>query len=236
MTNYEQDWNIANIRSLLVHSFMDSSELRRFCEDRPDFQPFLDLVNPGASLQEHVDIMISYSRTRLLLAGLLAEMRIFNSPQYERFAPYRRGSPSSSDLYPRPIQIALASDHGRPKGTDCEKLARHILNGLLAYEPELAEQVLYSREGKSIEQLLSSQVSLMSLIRDYNLSRCQEITSVFLTELQAEIRETKHRLLVAQANHNQMGIEVSLDLRRRIAQHKAHLTILEFAQQILGSR
>jgi hypothetical protein len=91
-----EDYDIPAIRDLLTAAFTDCRDLRRFCQSHRDFQPVLQLVNERASLQEHVDELIGYCETCLLLDELLAGVKKVNPRQYERFAPYILTAPTES--------------------------------------------------------------------------------------------------------------------------------------------
>lgn len=80
--------NIASIRDLLEAAFLPQT-LRRFCQDRPDFQPVVAEFGLGHGLTEMVDRVIDYCNTRLLFDDLLSEIEKENPKQYERFQPYR---------------------------------------------------------------------------------------------------------------------------------------------------
>ena len=82
-----EEYRITAIRELLTAAFMDSRDLRRFCRSHREFRPVLQLVNEGAGLQDHVDVLIGYCETRILFDELLAAVYQLNPRQYARFAP-----------------------------------------------------------------------------------------------------------------------------------------------------
>lgn len=112
MTDDPQSYSIAAIRELLLAAF-SPEELRRFCQDRPPFRAIVYRFGPGHGLDDMVDEVIDYCRTRLLWDELLAEVKDENPQQYARLASeldgprvHERGSPPDSrDLRPvtRPV-------------------------------------------------------------------------------------------------------------------------------------
>jgi formylglycine-generating enzyme required for sulfatase activity len=83
-SNDAQGYNIAAIRQLLLAAFTPE-ELRRFCYDRPDFRPVVDLFGPGLGFSAMVDQVVEYCDRRVLLDELLAEVKQTNPRQYARF-------------------------------------------------------------------------------------------------------------------------------------------------------
>ena len=83
MTQGPQAYDIAKIRQLLTEAFTPE-ELRRFCLDRPLFQPVVDRFGPAHGLDDMVDEVSDYCRTQLLFAPLLAELQAANPRQYAR--------------------------------------------------------------------------------------------------------------------------------------------------------
>ena len=83
-SNDAQEYNIAAIRQLLLAAFTPE-ELRRFCEDRPDFQLVVRRFGPGHGHDDMVDELITYCRNFLLFPELLAELKQYNPRQYARF-------------------------------------------------------------------------------------------------------------------------------------------------------
>jgi hypothetical protein len=80
-----EEYNITAIRELLTAAFMNSRALRSFCNSHREFQPFLQLINEGAGLQDHVDKLIDYCKTYILFDELLAGVYQINPRQYARF-------------------------------------------------------------------------------------------------------------------------------------------------------
>jgi len=74
----------AAIRDLLEESFTPET-LRRFCRDRPDFEPLLRRFSPADGVSDMVDEMLDYCRTELLWDDLLAEVAQVKPRQYARF-------------------------------------------------------------------------------------------------------------------------------------------------------
>jgi hypothetical protein len=80
MSDGDSAYNIGAVRRLLCEAFT-AAELRRFCEDRPAFRPVALRFGPGDGLEEMVDEVIGYCRTRLLFGELLSEIQQYN-PKY----------------------------------------------------------------------------------------------------------------------------------------------------------
>jgi DNA-binding Lrp family transcriptional regulator len=72
------------IRKLLLAAFTPEM-LRRFCTDRPMFREVVNEFGPGQGLDDMVDRVMEYCRTRLLWETLLAAVKEENPRQYERF-------------------------------------------------------------------------------------------------------------------------------------------------------
>jgi hypothetical protein len=122
MSDDTSDYNLKAIRKLLTRSFGDTRKLRRFLQERPQFQPILDMVNRDASLADHVDEIIDYCGSQLLVDLLLEEVRSHNPRQYSRYGPYHR---STDSIYPetgvsetqQPLEqvtAAQAVEHAEP--------------------------------------------------------------------------------------------------------------------------
>lgn len=75
---------IAEIRWLLREAFTAKS-LRRFCTDRARFRPVVTAFGPDDSLDDLVDEIVAFCRTRLLWNKLLEEIALYDRPQYDRF-------------------------------------------------------------------------------------------------------------------------------------------------------
>jgi len=84
--NGKQSYDIATIRGLLLAAF-SPEDLRRFCLDRPTFQPIVDKFGPGHGLDDMVDRVIDYCRTRSLWKEFLAEVKEERPAAYAPFAP-----------------------------------------------------------------------------------------------------------------------------------------------------
>lgn len=87
MSNYEQHYNIAIIRKLLLEAFIPE-ELRRLCQYHPAFRPILDTFGPKYNLNDMVYEVIVYCQTRQLFDQLLAAIEDSNPRQYARFEKY----------------------------------------------------------------------------------------------------------------------------------------------------
>jgi hypothetical protein len=79
------DLDIAEIRSLLTAAFT-AEDLRRFCQDRPIFQPIVAEFGPAHGLNQMVDRVIDYCQTRNLFYPLLVHVWEANPRQYVRMA------------------------------------------------------------------------------------------------------------------------------------------------------
>jgi formylglycine-generating enzyme required for sulfatase activity len=84
MTYDTSDLNIAQIRKLLTEAFT-ADELRRFCLDHRIFQPIVAEFGPGLGLDDMVDKVIDFCRTRLVWDDLLAAVKEERLAQYTRF-------------------------------------------------------------------------------------------------------------------------------------------------------
>lgn len=97
----------AVIRQLVTAAFTPES-LRRFCQDNPTFQPVFNSFGPKFGLDDMVDEVINFCRTRLAWDTLLDEISKTNPPQYARFEPQLYGpAPVSSSPSPA-IAFTLA--------------------------------------------------------------------------------------------------------------------------------
>jgi hypothetical protein len=61
----DQQINLAAIRSLLLAAFTPE-DLRRFCQDRPQFRPIVARFGPGHDFEDLVDRVMDYGETHLL--------------------------------------------------------------------------------------------------------------------------------------------------------------------------
>lgn len=87
VTDDDHTYRVAAIRQMLLAAFT-ADELYRFCVDHPSFRPITDSFGPGQGLDDMVDEVIEYCRTRRLWRELLDEVAEANPRQYERFEPY----------------------------------------------------------------------------------------------------------------------------------------------------
>jgi hypothetical protein len=79
-------YDLGALRRLLLAAFTHE-ELRRFCQDRPLFRPVVAHFAPDHGLDDLVDEVMDYCRTRYLWPDLLAEIAKENPRQYARFEP-----------------------------------------------------------------------------------------------------------------------------------------------------
>lgn len=82
-----REYNIVNIRELLLTAFTPET-LKRFCLDRPVFQPVDYEFAPSHGLSDMVDEVIIYCQKNNLFDKLLAEVRKANPGQYAKHGPY----------------------------------------------------------------------------------------------------------------------------------------------------
>lgn len=80
----DQDPPLAVVRKLLLAAFTPEA-LRRFCLDRPAFQPVVAEFGPGHGLHDMVDRLLAYCRTRLLWQELLEAVKEENPRQYAQY-------------------------------------------------------------------------------------------------------------------------------------------------------
>ena len=92
MDDQHSAYDVAAIRKLLMAAFTPD-DLRRFCQDRPSFQPIVDRFSPNHGLDGMVDEVITYCGKWLLFSQLLDQVRRYNPGQYERHCPYWQKSP-----------------------------------------------------------------------------------------------------------------------------------------------
>jgi hypothetical protein len=89
MSDHDESYDIAAIRKLMLAAFGDE-ELKRFCNDREFFRPICDKFGSNHGLDDIVNEVIEYCDTHVLFSELLEEVKLLNSRQYRRFAPYHR--------------------------------------------------------------------------------------------------------------------------------------------------
>jgi hypothetical protein len=80
------DYNIPEIRALMMDAFTPE-DLRRFCQDRPFLSPVVATFGPNHGLDDMVDEVIDYCRTRFLWEELLEAVSVARWSQYKRFQP-----------------------------------------------------------------------------------------------------------------------------------------------------
>lgn len=78
--------HLAAIRALLVTAFTPET-LYRFCFDRPLFRPVINSFGRGHSLNDMIDVIFKYCRTRLLWNELLDAVEEDNPRQFAYYAP-----------------------------------------------------------------------------------------------------------------------------------------------------
>jgi hypothetical protein len=90
------DYNLKNIRALLIEGFSDS-ELRRFCYDIPEFRPVYHELAQYSGKADIVDKLIEYAERQGLMDSLLAWAKESNPTRYKTHQPYRAGSTQPSE-------------------------------------------------------------------------------------------------------------------------------------------
>lgn len=75
----------AALRQLLGEAF-SAQELLRFCQDRADFRPVTTSFGPGHGLDDLIDQLLEYCRTRLLWDELVAGLIQVRPNQVQRFS------------------------------------------------------------------------------------------------------------------------------------------------------
>lgn len=83
----DQAYDLGNIRTLLTQGFSDP-ELRRFCQDSPDFRAVYDDLSRGMGKAEVVDRLLDYAESQMLVDLLLAWAREKNPRRYKLHGPY----------------------------------------------------------------------------------------------------------------------------------------------------
>jgi len=99
---------ISVIRELLIKAFTPS-DLLTFCEDDPSFRPLTSKFGPKYNLEDMVQEVLEFCKTKLLWVELLAKVKEKNPNQYARFAPrladyYRQSSHSSNSRKPPAVE------------------------------------------------------------------------------------------------------------------------------------
>ncbi|MBN1658216.1 MAG: VWA domain-containing protein [Anaerolineae bacterium] len=79
------EYNLAAVRRLLLTAFT-AEELPRFCRDRPALEPVCERFGPRQGLDDMVDELLEYARTRHLLGEMLTAVQEHNPRQYAAFA------------------------------------------------------------------------------------------------------------------------------------------------------
>ena len=106
------DYNIAAIRRLLTAAF-DDKELRSLCLDRSVLRPIVARFGSRMGLDDMIDEVIDYCRTRLVWDELLAAVKEERPAQYVRFAPELGGAPKLPPS-PAPTDIPAATPRDGP--------------------------------------------------------------------------------------------------------------------------
>jgi len=86
------EYNFSAIRRMLEAAFASGAELRRFCEDHKELRPVVTSFGPGMGLDDMVDKVIDYCRTRLAWDDLLNAVQEERGGIYAQFASQLGGS------------------------------------------------------------------------------------------------------------------------------------------------
>jgi hypothetical protein len=86
-------YNLANMRALLLNGF-DDRELRRLCQDVPDFRPVYNELARNTGKGEIVDELLAYAEKQLLMDTLLALAKDQNPSRYDHHGPYYHDDPT----------------------------------------------------------------------------------------------------------------------------------------------
>jgi len=81
---HSEPHNISAIRSLIREAFT-ASDLRRFCQDRPELCFILSHFGPGFSFEDMIEAVIEQCGKKALLPDLLAALQAYNPRQYKRY-------------------------------------------------------------------------------------------------------------------------------------------------------
>jgi hypothetical protein len=73
-----------------------AKELRRFCQDRSSFEPVLSHFGPNFALEEMIDVLVEYCRTRILFSELVSEIEKVNPNQYLRYQTHVTAVPATA--------------------------------------------------------------------------------------------------------------------------------------------
>jgi len=89
------EYNLVAIRRLVQDAFT-AQELRWFCRDRKELRPFLDRVEPNASLQEMAYELVGYCERQVLIEELLLGIKEENLNRWEQYRSKVRIYPNGS--------------------------------------------------------------------------------------------------------------------------------------------
>lgn len=101
----EQEYNVKAIRELLQAAFKPRT-LRRFLREEPEFQSLGANLSAEKNLDDMIDDVFDFCRTKLLWDKLLERVKAENPRQFERFLPYKYESDSPDWL----LELAPAQD------------------------------------------------------------------------------------------------------------------------------
>jgi hypothetical protein len=115
MSSDMPDYDIGAIRELLTAAFQDK-DLRRFCQNRPEFKPIVKYIGSGDALVDMVDMVdkvIDFCETRSLFGELLVEVQPENPRQYDRYAARLIKGAMLPDLARERVREVLAACNRR---------------------------------------------------------------------------------------------------------------------------
>jgi hypothetical protein len=131
----KQDYDLSNIRDLLVEGFGDEA-LRRLCFDVPGFRPVYHTLARGMGKDEIVDRLLEYAEQQMQIPALLALAEAQRPERYEHHGPYyvdelaalrRLVVDLSRALASRPLSRPDEEEPAPTPGEDRRKRARTIL-------------------------------------------------------------------------------------------------------------
>jgi hypothetical protein len=134
MSDDALDYNVPNIRQLLIKAFTDTEELRRFCRDQKTFRPILSKVNEGEGMLAHADAIIALCDTRLVFEELLTALQKENPEQYQNCRPYRTHEPELHGTATAPLADdpqRQQAPHQQPGSEELPQRVKPVLTKVL---------------------------------------------------------------------------------------------------------
>lgn len=137
------DYNIGAIRRLLEAAFEDGAALRRFCQDHSELKGVVTSFGPGMGLDDMVDKVIDFCRTRLAWDALLVAVQQEREEVYAQFASDLGGSPP----------VAPSSRH-KPEPVILTPTTAPVKILFLAANPKNTEPLRLDEEVRAIDEVL----------------------------------------------------------------------------------